>query len=198
MFIALSRSVELLILLEIVVSLIELVLLKWHFVNKSSSVLHIDHVCLLTLACFILVYISFEKVPFDVVEAESELIDGVTVEFEGYVFSMVYAAEAVSAFLFLKLFSATSGFILAWLVMLSIVLYIGRIALARLLMTDLIEAILSIGLTYTIIFIMVVQKYDLVKFLYIQKLLSALLVKIKTDSLKSNNQCKSLLLRTCH
>ena len=42
---------------------------------------------------FVVALLAWEKAPFDVVEAESELIDGFTTEFEGYGFSLVYAAE---------------------------------------------------------------------------------------------------------
>lgn len=63
------------------------------------------------LALFPLVLFVAEKVPFDLVEAESELIDGITTEFDGFAFSLVYAAEVAVGFLLLKLFLVTGGFV---------------------------------------------------------------------------------------
>lgn len=41
--------------------------------------------------------------PFDVVEAESELIDGITTDVGSVLFSVVYAAEVVTALVTLKI-----------------------------------------------------------------------------------------------
>ena len=61
------------------------------------------------LGIFPLVLFVAEKVPFDLVEAESELIDGITTEFDGFAFSLVYAAEVSVGFVVLKLFLGTAG-----------------------------------------------------------------------------------------
>ena len=61
------------------------------------------------LALFPILLFAAEKVPFDLVEAESELIDGITTEFDGFAFSLVYAAEVSVGFLLLKLLLPTSG-----------------------------------------------------------------------------------------
>ena len=61
------------------------------------------------LGIFPLVLFVAEKVPFDLVEAESEIIDGITTEFDGFAFSLVYAAEVSVGFVVLKLFLGTAG-----------------------------------------------------------------------------------------
>jgi NADH:ubiquinone oxidoreductase subunit H len=96
---------------------------------------------------FLVLQIQFERVPFDVVEAESELIDGVTVELEGFVFSLAYAGEVVCFLIALKMLLGTSGFSVVVLCFLIFYSFIGRIALARLLLADIVEALLAIALT---------------------------------------------------
>ena len=74
--IALSRLVELIVCCEIVISVAELLLFGSHSVLKSSSCGDFSSAIFVTLGLFVLFLVDFEKVPFDVVEAESELIDG--------------------------------------------------------------------------------------------------------------------------
>ena len=99
---------------------------------------------------------SFEKVPFDVVEAESELIDGITTEFEGYGFSLIYAAEVLVGFLFIKIFCGTLGFVIfSALFPIILGLFVGRVFLARFLMTDVLEISVSTGLFLSLIILVV-------------------------------------------
>lgn len=101
---------------------------------------------------------ALEKVPFDIVEAESELIDGLTTEFDGFVFSLVYAAEVVTGFLTVKLFlTFCSGFLVVGYGILVISLFYGRSFLARILMQDLYEFVLTCGLFLSLVFLTVVS-----------------------------------------
>ena len=90
--------------------------------------------------------ITWEKAPFDLVEAESELIDGATTEFDGYVFSSIYAGEIAVSLITLKLFSTFAGFVLLPLLAVIVLTFVGRIFLARFLIADVIEFCLSVGL----------------------------------------------------
>lgn len=100
--------------------------------------------------------LHLEKVPFDVVEAESELIDGVTTEFGGYAFSLVYAAEAVTAFLLLKVYLLNAGFVLLPLMLAILGSYYGRMFLPRILISDLIETACAAGLVVSVVLLAVV------------------------------------------
>ncbi len=107
--------------------------------------------------------------PFDLVEAESELIDGLTTEFEGFAFSLVYAAEVVTGFLVLKMFSMYSGFSISSIFLLVSAMFVGRIFLTRLLISDCLELILSTGLILTV-FCLTVQAKKL-NFLKLERLI---------------------------
>ena len=102
--------------------------------------------------------IDLEKVPFDLVEAESELIDGVTTELAGFGFSLTYAAEVAGGFLTLKFVTSVVGvfsfFCLACLVLLS---FVGRVFVARFLMADFMQLCLSIGLPLTALLVTVLE-----------------------------------------
>ena len=96
---------------------------------------------------FIFFLISTEKAPFDVVEAESELIDGVTTEFEGYAFSLQYAGEVALSLVMLKIFSTVIGFVVVFPLIATILgVFVGRIFLARFLVVDVVEIAVSSGL----------------------------------------------------
>lgn len=146
---ALLRGIELAIAIEVVFAILELIFFAWHGVLKSGLLVRLDFQ-VLTLCLFPLWLASFEKVPFDVVEAESELIDGVSVEFEGHVFSSLYAGEVLLGLLGLKFFLISSGFMAFPLMALVILSFVGRIALARFLFADLLEALLAAGLTFSL------------------------------------------------
>lgn len=88
------------------------------------------------------------KVPFDLVEAESELIDGVSSDISGGVFSLFYAAE-VMEFLFLIKFMVVGllGVSLMVFAVLLMITFMGRIFVARFLFVEAITVFLSIGLS---------------------------------------------------
>ena len=96
--------------------------------------------------------------PFDLVEAESELIDGVTTEFDGYAFSLVYAAEVTISLIAGKMFVDVSGY-LSVIPIVAIVLgsFLGRIFLARFLMADLVEFAISVGIVLSLVCLVIVQ-----------------------------------------
>ena len=118
---------------------------NWHFVLQPLSL-------------FLFSAINFEKVPFDIVEAESELIDGATTEFEGYSFSLIYAAEVLVGFLFCKLFGALCGFVILFpLLPLLGLLFLGRIFLARFLIAEIYEIVLSLGLFGSLVVLVITK-----------------------------------------
>ena len=88
-----------------------------------------------------------EKVPFDLIEAESELIDGATIELSGINFSSAYAAEISLSLISLKVFviyfSIASITILFFLIFIS---FMGRLSLSRFLISDAINFILGTSL----------------------------------------------------
>ena len=147
--ISVSRFLEVVVCVELVAGLSELLAVSLTGVGKASSSSFQTSSLLLFLLVFVFWLVHLEKVPFDVVEAESELIDGVTTEFEGYAFSLVYAAEVVSGFVLLKLFSPDFGFSLLLLSGLFLATFVGRILLARMQIVDVVNVSLSVGLVAT-------------------------------------------------
>lgn len=101
--------------------------------------------------------LAWEKAPFDLVEAESELIDGVTTEFDGYAFSLVYAGEVTFSLVTGKMFADISGY-LSVIPIIAVVLlsFTGRIFLARFLMTDLVEFAVSVGIVLSLVCLVIV------------------------------------------
>ena len=92
-------------------------------------------------------------------EAESELIDGVTTEFDGYAFSLIYAGEVTFSLITGKMFVDISGY-LSVVCVIAIVLasFTGRIFLARFLMTDLVEFAVSTGIVLSMVCLVIVPK----------------------------------------
>jgi len=154
--IAFFRSWELAVALELSWFLLEFFSYTFQAVGKVSSAIRPTGSAIVVFLLFAFLLCQAEKVPFDVVEAESELIDGITTEFEGFAFSLVYAAEAVIGFLALKFLLVLSGFVLAPLFFLIIAMFGGRILLARFLIVDLLEWLLSVGLSLTVLWLLVV------------------------------------------
>lgn len=103
--IAVSRMLEILIAVELTLGLTMLMAITSHVFTKSSTA--VTQITILTFLSYVFTFYLLDagKVPFDLVEAESELIDGVTTEFEGFAFSLVYAAEVTAGFIGLKMFS---------------------------------------------------------------------------------------------
>ena len=103
-------------------------------------------------ACLLVfVLVGNEKVPFDLVEAESELIDGITVDLPGSVFSMVYAAESMLVWVSAKMFlPADFGFLWISLSLLLIAFFTGRVFVSRFLLADFENFILATGLSLSL------------------------------------------------
>lgn len=152
--IALIRLTEMTILVEVTWSFVLTIAIasdvRWSSASSLSSTGTTSvsfHLSLLLFFLFVFLLLSTEKVPFDIVEAESELIDGVTTEFDGYAFSLVYAGELVLSLVLFKFFSAFVGLIVVFPIVLVVLSsFVGRVFLARFLMADIVELCLSIGL----------------------------------------------------
>ena len=87
---------------------------------------------------------SGQRVPFDLIEAESELMDGTSTEIAGHNFSFFYAAEVVLVLLIIKIYSslgpASSIGVFVALILLS---FLGRLSLSRFLLRDSVALILG-------------------------------------------------------
>jgi len=146
---AFTRLIELAVLLEVSVAVVVLCFgstNQFSFVGGSTS---INFSCCLLGLLAVFIGIWFERVPFDVVEAESELIDGVTTELPGVVFSMTYAAEVVALVVILKLFCTIPGISGCVLGIIILGTFVGRIFLARLLFVHVLTLLLSLALGLT-------------------------------------------------
>ena len=148
--------VEIVIALEITFGLLILIALSLHTLAKSSAATYARLSIVFMFYFFNFHLIDSAKVPFDLVEAESELIDGVTTEFEGYAFSLVYAGEIAIGFIGLKMFTYLSGYVILAFLALSLATFGGRILLSRFLISDFLELIFSTGLFLTVFFVAVV------------------------------------------
>lgn len=154
---------------EIVFTVLLLLVFAFHLVGKvttsngnsfvaTSTVVGVVPVLVVAILLPIVLF-TLEKVPFDLVEAESELIDGVTTEFDGFVFSVVYAAEVALGFVLLKLFTFAYGFVVLGLAVVIGVVFTGRVFLTRFLMSDAIELLLTVGLFLTTVLTVVLAEY---------------------------------------
>lgn len=103
---------------------------------------------LFPISCLAVLLFLTGKVPFDLIEAESELIDGVSIDISGGVFSSFYAAEVVAALTLVKFFvgSAVGTGALFAIGFLFLLLFIGRIFLTRFLFAEMLVTFLSTGL----------------------------------------------------
>ena len=110
--VGLSRLLEVFAISEVVLGVVYLVFFGVHLAQKSTSCVSaptgfgsgagtISLPFAIVMILPMLVF-ALEKAPFDVIEAESELIDGVTTELPGFAFSLTYAAEVACGFLGLK------------------------------------------------------------------------------------------------
>ena len=164
--ISFSRAVEMFAVVEIVLGVVVLANFSLHISAKSSSAVvglsgigsGYPGMWLVYGILFVLplLMIELEKVPFDLVEAESELIDGVTTEFSGFGFSLTYAAEVAGGFLLLKFLVPIAGFVGFMSIFILVGLcFTGRVFLSRFLMSDFMQMALSIGLPLTALLVMV-------------------------------------------
>jgi NADH:ubiquinone oxidoreductase subunit H len=120
----------------------------WLTEGSLSSQLCGGFLVILPVFSVLIVMFVTGKVPFDLVEAESELIDGVSSDISGGVFSLFYAAE-VMEFLFLIKFMVVGllGVSLMVFAVLLMITFMGRIFVARFLFVEAITVFLSIGLS---------------------------------------------------
>jgi NADH:ubiquinone oxidoreductase subunit H len=146
---AFIRLIEITVLLEVSVAVIIFCLGitgQFSLIGVASSA---EFSCCIVCAIAVFVGIWFERVPFDVIEAESELIDGVTTELGGVVFSMTYACEIVAMLCMLKLFSVIPGITGVVLGTFILLTFVGRIFLARLLLGHVLTLLFTIALGLT-------------------------------------------------
>ena len=145
---ALTRTLEIATLTELVTFLLVLLLLFSGNILPHLGFSHYPIILLFCLFLFVPMLLETGKVPFDLVEAESELIDGLSVDISGGVFSCFYAAEVFHLLIALKIFVATSFTI--WGVLFFslglLAFFVGRVFLARYLISETIATFLSIGL----------------------------------------------------
>ena len=95
-----------------------------------------------------LVLLRVGKAPFDVVEAESELIDGVSSDISGAIFSTFYSGEVIELFVITKFLMGSGvglGLFQLFCVIVTLI-FVGRIFLARFLVTEMIVWSLTTGL----------------------------------------------------
>lgn len=161
---AFVRAVEIFVVVEIVTGFCVLILIGTGTFLGAASVVSLTSSGIFTITAipvvflFVVAMLSWEKAPFDVVEAESELIDGLTTEFEGYGFSLVYAAEVAGVLISLKMFYDLAGFSLFPLLGLVMLAFVGRIFLVRFLLVDLVEFSLSTGLFLSMLILVTVSE----------------------------------------
>lgn len=92
--------------------------------------------------------LAVDKAPFDLVEAESELVDGITVDSSGILFSFIFSSETFHALvllLWLALFSPVSCLLLFGMFVFPFS-FVGRVFLPRLLLVDVLEGSLQLAL----------------------------------------------------
>lgn len=107
---------------------------------------------------FTMLLFTSQKVPFDLVEAESELIDGITTDLPGVAFSVVYSMEIAFGLIGLLIFVlplrhvSNAAFALIGMVLL---FFVGRMFLARMLLVDACELGLSLFLSLATLVVMI-------------------------------------------
>ena len=156
---AIKRHIILFVFLEITWTFNIIILLIMEYHKSSSNLIKYENICI-NILLIILVLIVIERVPFDIIEAESELIDGLTIELEGVVFSLLYSSEIILCILIIKLLIYHIGLIIIYLLILIIIIYWGRSFLTRFLFNDIIEILFSIWLIYSFL-IMHIVVYEL-------------------------------------
>ena len=99
-----KRTLQIIIFVEISITIITYIFMLSDLLNRVTDItITYDYNLILVIFYSALFLFKHEKVPFDVVEAESELIDGLTTDLPGMVFSMIYSAETALPLLDTKL-----------------------------------------------------------------------------------------------
>lgn len=147
--IAFARLFELTVLAELTFSLISIAILltsaRITDVEGGNGLLPGIFLFIFTVSIFML---QNQRVPFDLVEAESEVIDGISADLSGFLFSTFYATEIIAFLLTTKLYISGVNTIITVFIY-SILIsagFIGRIFMARFLIRDTIELSFSYGL----------------------------------------------------
>ena len=122
---AIARMLTILIFLDIT---IEFMLLHLAVRDYWTSATHVSGTSsvltfLVGVAMLVVPYlIAHDSVPFDLVEAESELIDGVTTELGGMWFSVFFALESAGGWMLAKTFSDSSTGVWSWITVYAVML----------------------------------------------------------------------------
>lgn len=134
----------------------ELVVPDSVFLYSGPSMLRIIATVLMFAGLYLF---ASEHAPFDLIEAESEVMDGVTTDVSGMWFSLSYAGEVAVGLLFLMVFlccTKTMYSSLIWMPMLIIMSFYGRMFLARFLIYDALELIMTSGIFITTLYAFIV------------------------------------------
>lgn len=126
------------------------------FLYSGPSLLRIAATMLMFAALYLF---ASEHAPFDLVEAESEVMDGVTTDVSGMWFSLSYAGEVAVGLLSLMVFlccTKTMYSSLIWMPMLILMSFYGRMFLARFLIYDALELIMTSGIFITTLYAFIV------------------------------------------
>lgn len=95
-----------------------------------------------------------DKAPFDLVEAESEIIDGITLDTGSILFSLIYSAETYGFLVlcFLFIFYSKLLTVIFYSVITLTVCFMGRLFLPRILIMDLLNFICNL-LLFLVVFV---------------------------------------------
>lgn len=154
--VVLVRAVEILVVAELTLGFVMTVLLQESATLRQTSTVRTNSGLLLAVLAVVFAVLHCEKAPFDVIEAESELIDGFSLEFEGTVFSVGYAAEALLGFIILKLLSLLSGWNIIPLMLGLLALFFGRAFIVRFVMSDVLELLIGVLMVLATVVLVVV------------------------------------------
>ena len=129
-----------------------LLVLDW----SSSGTYFVSQYCfwkLIWLLSLPLVCFLADKAPFDLVEAESELVDGITTDASGIVFSFIFSAETFHTlvlFLLLGLLNP-NALLLIFGIFAFALSFVGRVVLPRILISDALEGTIQVALALVLL-----------------------------------------------